>query len=194
MQNSKGFTLIEMLISITVFMLFFAIVTGSYTGLVSANRHANEIQKIYREARFLFDVIAAETRSAPLDYKCFDQTALDVLCIENQNGETQKVIAFIHGNGDRVLFKFDGKQVVTMRRSTTGGPVTDWQPLTSGEVKFDDASFSVFPLKDPYASQNASDDSVQWQPSISISAKIKNNEFHTTYSSRTYGRTSLYAK
>ena len=46
-HGRAGFTLIEMVISISIFMIFTTIVASSFTTLMRANRTANETQKIY---------------------------------------------------------------------------------------------------------------------------------------------------
>ena len=51
LHSNPGFTLMEMLISISVFVLFIGLVASSYISLVKANSTANDMQKLYRETR-----------------------------------------------------------------------------------------------------------------------------------------------
>lgn len=159
----NGFTLVEMLISISILMLFLGVIAGSYIALTSANKSANDTQKIYREIRNVFDVLAAEIRSGQIDYSCINE-----LCIEN--------------NGGRWVFKFKNNQILVAKQ------FTDFQPITSENFKIDDFSFKIFPLKNPYDAVNAADDLVQYQPSVTIFLKTHGQEFRTTYSSRSYGK------
>lgn len=195
--QQPGFTLIEMLISLTIFMIFIGIIAGSYASLVSANRTANEAQKTYREIRFVFDTFANAIRSGALDYSCIDQSKLDVLCLENQNPE-KKVLSVLHADGaSRSLFKFDGKKILVLKQTRARldepwGATVTWQPMTTEKLSLEDLSFTFFPLKNPYDAENAAFDEVQWQPSVTISLRAKGRAFRTTYSSRTYGRQTLY--
>lgn len=196
--ENRGFTLIELLISISIFMIFMTIAAESYTSLVSANRKANDSQKIYREVRFVFDTLADEIRNGTLDYSCIDQNKLDVLCLENQNSDAKRILAVLSENGaKRSIFKFNetDKKLLVLRQERGGVELPwsarDWQSLTTENLPLENLSFTFFPLKDPYESANAGDDSAQWQPSVGIAMKVKGFEFQTTYSSRTYGKQSF---
>ncbi|MEK7524039.1 MAG: type II secretion system protein [Patescibacteria group bacterium] len=193
-QNSAAFTLIELVISISVFMLFLSIAAGAYTSLVSANRRANEMQNMYREVRFAFDSISQDIRGGVPDYSCIDTTRLDVECLENQN-QNLKVIAIMSKTAlARTLYKFDAtaKKLLALRQTRPAKDQTwtgsNWQPLTSETLPLEDVSFSAFPAKDPYASANFSLDAIQWQPTIGIKLTARGLHFQTTYTSRTYGK------
>lgn len=179
----QGFTLIEMLISISIFMLFISLMAGSYTALVSANRKAQEEQKLYREVRFIFDTFGQEIRAGRLDYSY----------LENTNLQKQKIISILRENSlQRTIFKFSEKNLFISKESRldTNSPWTllvNWEPLTSTTLSLEDLSFSVFPLKDPYDSRHAEENEIQWQPTVSIDAKVAQHDFHTTYASRHYG-------
>lgn len=184
LKTQKGFTLVELLISISIFMIFFAIAAGSYGSLVKANRAANDMQKIYREVRFVFDTLAQEIRNGSLDYMCIDETKLDPLCLENQFGPEKKVLAVLRKDGGRVLFKFDETNKTMLSRSTGN----DWQALTTSATPIESLSFSFSPLKNPYESANAGNNDIQRQPSVTIRMKVAGFDFKTTYSSRNYGK------
>lgn len=193
--ENGGFTLVELLISISIFMIFLALAAGSYTSLVKANRTANDMQKIYREVRFIFDAIATEIHNGNLDYACIDKTKLDPLCLENQFGTEGKVLSVLSKNNlSRSLFKFNepDKKLLALHqeRADRNLPwsVNEWQPLASENFPLESLSFSFFPLKDPYEASQAGDDNNQWQPAVGIRMKVAGFEFKTTYSSRTYGK------
>jgi prepilin-type N-terminal cleavage/methylation domain-containing protein len=187
-----GFTLVELLISISIFMVFLALAAGSYGSLVKANRAANDMQKIYREVRFIFDTMAAEIRNGNLDYACINETQLDPLCLENQFSKVLSVLG--KNNLNRSLFKFDesDKKLLALRQERAAADlpwsVNEWQPLASENFPLESLSFSFFPLKDPYESANAGNSDVQWQPLVTIRIKVAGFDFKTTYSSRTYGK------
>lgn len=200
--RKRAFTLLEMLISIAIFMIFFGIVAGSYVTLVSANRKANEAQKVYREVRFIFDTIADNLRNGTLDYTCIDTSNLDVACVENQNSEEKKVLAVLREKGQkRILFKFDDTKLLMMEQErvldegtalTSWSSKKGWQSLGSDKLLLNSVSFLVFPSHNPYEATYAADDSVQWQPTVTVKLETSGHHFRTTYSSRTYGRKSIY--
>lgn len=203
--DSRAFTLIEMLISITIFMIFMGIIAGSYTSLASANRKANESQKLYRDARFVLDTLSAEIHDGVLDYSCFDadqpEQPFDPLCIENQNLGEQTIIAILHEKGKaRSIFKYDDekKTLSAMKQSRESvysqWNLSEWESLTAEKFPLEDFSFSVFPLKNPYESANAANDAAQYQPAVTIKMKAGGYDMRATYSSRSYGKQNIYAQ
>lgn len=199
LQTHRGFTLIEMLISITLFMSFLGLVASSYTSLVSANRKAKEIQTLYNDVRFVFDTLASEIRSGAIDYTCIEREILDPLCLDNLNTPKQKVMAIVHENGKkRSMYTFDdaAKKILVLHQSRASNllawPPASWESLTSEKFPLENLNFQIFPLKNPYDAANASSDETQFQPSVTIFMKVKGFDFRTTYSSRTYGKQNIY--
>lgn len=188
-----GFTLMEMLISISVFMLFIGLVASSYISLVKANNTANDMQKLYRETRNVFDTFAAEIRNGAIDYSCVNPDT-DVYCIENQNAGDKKVLGVLNKDGGkRSLFKEKNGKILFQEQTRDPSGLSwiytaDWQSLTSEKSKIEELKFFISPLKNPYDAANAEDDSLQIQPSVTILLKINGYIFRTTYSSRTYGK------
>ncbi|GEM_PF-3995129 len=185
-----GFTLIEMLISITLFMSFLGLVASSYTSLVSANRKAKEIQNLYNDVRFVFDTLASEIRGGEVDYSCINGEILDPLC---------KAISILHENGKkRSMYTFDdaAKKILVLHQSRTSNllpwPPASWESLTPEKFPLENLSFQIFPLKNPYDGANAGSDETQFQPSVTIEMAVKGFDFRTTYSSRTYGKQNIY--
>ncbi len=203
----KAFTMIELLVAMSIFMVFVALSSGAYIGLMKANKLASDNQRIYRDVRHVFDTLADEMHNNQIDYNCFAPNNGDPECV--QNGSEPTVLAFTSGNTEivyRRLYSFDNESktiTVKTQKKIPGtfdgwSPVTDAEPLTSPQTKFSDVTFSVFPLLNPYDSANVADATVQWQPSLTISIKKEGTtpgsvqEYRTTFSSRSYGKKSLY--
>lgn len=203
--NKKAFTMVELLVAMSIFMVFVALSAGSYIGLMKANRLASETQRTYRDVRHVFDTFADEVHNYQIDYNCFAQGNGDPDCI--QNGSTPSVVGFINNDGQyiyRRLYFFSDNTIKVKKqikspndfawRDMTSAP----ESLTSAETKFSGVSFSIFPNKNPYDADNLEDASVQWQPSLTISILKEGKtpgtiqEYRTTFSSRSYGTKSLY--
>lgn len=189
-QTHRGFTLIEMLISISLFMTFLGLVASSYTSLVSANRKAKEIQTLYNDVRFVFDTLASEIRGGAIDYTCMNGAIPDPLC---------GAITILHENSTkRSMYKFDdtAKKILVLHQSRTSNLLpwlpASWESLTPKNFPLENLNFRVFPLKNPYDAANAGNDEAQFQPSVTIEVKVKGFDFRTTYSSRTYGKQNIY--
>ena len=57
MRLKRGFTLVEMLIAMSIFVIFITVLMSSYTSLIRAQREANNYRQLYAEAREIFDTI-----------------------------------------------------------------------------------------------------------------------------------------
>lgn len=69
----RGFTLVELLISICIFMGFMIVATDSYLEVIRAQKSANETRQIYSELRNFVDYVNNELREGSIDYFCYNQ-------------------------------------------------------------------------------------------------------------------------
>ncbi len=67
-REQKGFTLVEMLISMAIFMTFTGILISSYTGIIRAQRDANSYREMYVQARQVMETLVQELRDGMVDY------------------------------------------------------------------------------------------------------------------------------
>lgn len=196
-----GFTILEMLIAMSVFVIFIALSSSAYIGLMRANRDASDTQRIYRDVRHIFDSIAEEVHNNQIDFTCFDRNSGDLsgACIENINSTSPSILAFTAQTPTgriRTLYKFQDGTVNVLKQKRDASDLSwegsEWIPLIANATHFDEVGFSIFPLKNPYDSENITDDGTQWQPSIRLMVKRGEIVYKTTYSSRSYGTASLY--
>lgn len=192
-KKLPAFTLIELLISISIFMVFVGVAGGTYTSLVKANKQANDMQKLYGEVRFVLDSLATDIRSGELDFQCISVADRDPWCLQDM------VLGIIKKNGtERVLYRFlaSTHQLETLHQSRNDTRLlwsgSEWKPLFGASVPIQELSFNVFPTLNPYEQGNAEDDALQFQPAVTIALTAGNFNFQTTYTSRVYGRTLLY--
>lgn len=69
-KTQKGFTLIEVLVAIAIFMIFITSISSSYLDIARSQRQANAVRAVYSEMRYIFDLIGDEARSKTIDYGC----------------------------------------------------------------------------------------------------------------------------
>ena len=69
-RNQKGFSLIEMLVAMAIFVLFTGLIITSYIGIVKSLRTAEEYRVMYSEARHSFEVITEVARNS----RYYDET------------------------------------------------------------------------------------------------------------------------
>lgn len=78
-NNKKAFTLIELLLAITIFMLFITAATNTFLEIIRTQKSANEVRQMYAEMRNFVDYVSNEMREGGIDYFCYNQDFLQNL-------------------------------------------------------------------------------------------------------------------
>jgi prepilin-type N-terminal cleavage/methylation domain-containing protein len=191
MINKKGFTLIEMMVAMAIFVMFLGVLIGSYTDIVKSQQEANDYRILYSEARRVFDKITEEVRNGAIYYSDFT----DYWSVNND-------LILISPDGERqVKFKYDDDPDVM---NVWFGEVINKIPddkylLVSPEnERLSVAEFNVFvsPSDDPYKLENVYKDKLQFQPKVTVFATFEMErrkggdpysvDLQTTVSSRFY--------
>ncbi len=84
----NGFTLVELLISITIFVMFFGVVSSVYMNIVKSQIRFNEIRRMYSGVRDFMDFLSENLRLYTVDYDCYNQFNLD---FSNMNSVVDKL-------------------------------------------------------------------------------------------------------
>lgn len=188
-RNAKGFTLIELMIAMVVFVIFITVMFSTYLYIARAQRDANEERKAIEEAQFLLDEMVRTVRAGTVDYDCY--TAADVCGVLPANGHAGDVLAVrLRDTGERVLFKKDSVNALTVENSS------GLQTLSHEKMTVERLEFLITPSADPY--MNVSLNQFQYQPRVSIFLEMKaparsrpdgiRIPVQTTVSSRFYSR------
>ncbi|PIQ77815.1 hypothetical protein COV82_02570 [Candidatus Peregrinibacteria bacterium CG11_big_fil_rev_8_21_14_0_20_46_8] len=205
-KKQEAFTLIEMIVAITVFMFFLGFAFSSFQSVTRANAAATEAQKLYRDARHVLETLADDIRANTLDFTCLAQPGpgakTDISCAESSisDGRNKKILPLISADGlRRTVYKFeDGRliQFTTVRpntRSIFAAPTNEsWKAVNSGNLPLTSILFTVAPVRSPLEATNAADDAIQVQPIVRIRLVSDTITLQASYSSRTYGKHALY--
>ncbi|MFH0776637.1 MAG: prepilin-type N-terminal cleavage/methylation domain-containing protein [Patescibacteria group bacterium] len=68
-RKSKGFTLVEALVALSVFMIIIAMSTGLFTNSFASQRKAEISKMVFEEARIALERIAKEVQRGTIDYE-----------------------------------------------------------------------------------------------------------------------------
>lgn len=195
MTNRRGFTLVEMLVSMTIFMVFVGILINSYSTIIKAQKEANDYRAMYSEARAVFDTLIATLREGMIDYANPEYgggcTSLitnmtDDLWLISKDGVSKKIWLDEEGGVDAVT---------GVLKIETNGNKT--KSLNSGAVSVKDFRFKIYPFADPYAPLNVGKNEHQFQPFVTIFVSFEKEkvtgepykvDFQTTISSRIYNQ------
>ncbi len=194
-KENSGFTLIEVLVSMSIFVVFVGILINSYSSIVKAYNEANEYRKMYVEARNIFDSLTREIRDGIYDYNdCDGHLACQVLI--SKDGQYRTTVSYSDPNLSLKKCKLaEGLEI------GVGSYNTCVEETLNSELQITKFNFLASPNKDPYAEKNVNYDDIQFQPMITIYAEFtKENPFgddfsfplQTTISSRIYNQ--IYEK
>ena len=97
--SQKGFTLVELLIAMTIFVSFVGILIGSYASIIRGQREADEYRIMYSESRKIFETIVQELRDGMVDYKKYNANdtgnvigGLDTLYVVSKDASMQSML------------------------------------------------------------------------------------------------------
>lgn len=135
-QHSKqrGFTLVELLVSLALFSIVMAISIGTLLSIIDANRKAQTMRTAIDNIHFAIESMARNIRTG-YQYDCSPASAAT---LENcPNGGTS--FRFVDDQNKVVIYSFDAAGDRLMRNYDGGGDV----PLTAPppELVIDDARF-----------------------------------------------------
>lgn len=195
----SGFTLMELLVSIVIFMSFLGIVSQSYLGIVTAQRQANEVRKMYSDVRGFMDFLAEEIRLSAIDYDCYATGTLSqgfqtdcpepsaqssiydgrthILSLAKKNG-LEKTVVKVDPDPDN-LDRFIVKVIKKIKDGSTwaNAPGYDgYVQVLSDSVNVKNLNFAIFPDVNPYSDDYEifTNNTTQFQPKVTVFLSIEN--------------------
>ena len=146
-QKNNGFTLVEMLVALSLFTIVVTIVAGSILVLISGNQQVVGEQSVMANMSFVMDSMTREIRTGK-NYYCdssfVSQLAPDANqdCVAGNNS-----ISFIEAGGsitgsnnERIAYYFDSTNKTIMRKvENSSNP----QSIVSNDIYIKDAKFFV---------------------------------------------------
>lgn len=155
-KNKKGFTLVELIVSIGVFTIVMFISLGSVLSVMDANRKAQALRSVMDNLNYSLESMT-RTIMFGRNYHC----DINVLPINSVNdcSSGANSLAITNYSGLQVVYKLVNGRII---RSIGGG--TDYY-LTGADVVIDNLSFRVF------GSGQYSDGADMLQPQIIIVIK-----------------------
>lgn len=136
-QSEKGFTLVELLISIAVFLVIMTISLGSIISILDAGRKARSLKDVMTNLNFATEVISREIRFGRNYYCGVDTASPHTASNSCSNGGT--AISFTTSEGVDTIYRLNGTQI---ERSVDYG--ASYLGVTSPDVTVEDLTFYVF--------------------------------------------------
>jgi prepilin-type N-terminal cleavage/methylation domain-containing protein len=133
-KSEQGFTLIEILVSVTVFVVVVSIAAVLFISISNTQRKALNQEKLVRDVRSVTETVTRLARMYPVDYLAYNAAGYDFP--ENDGGTS---ILFLRVAGETVSFSVKNKRIVYENNQGE-------QFLTSPEITIDRFYFYISPL------------------------------------------------
>lgn len=148
-KNTKnlGFSLIELLVSLSIFTIVVTMSVGCLLVLIDANAKAQNMQQVMTNITFALDSIAREVRTGSSFHCSYGGSDVDEF--ETQDCVNGGYLSLVEGGSSltggssdsRIYYRYNSSDMTADRRVGTNGT---WFPLTSADVTVTDMSFYVY--------------------------------------------------
>ena len=157
-SNKRGFSLVEMLIAMAIFVVFTGVLINSYMGIVGSLRDAGKYRILYSDARHVFDVLTEESRNSTVYGEDCNNLGFGVGdIVEFCSVDGMKKVAFKYVEGEQSLYveKYEKRDDAD---GLSGGSFLrlSGEKLHSDVVKITNFKFHVWPNRNPYSTEEIS--------------------------------------
>ncbi len=149
-KSQHGFTLIEMVIALSIFTVTILVATNIYLLVSNAQQRALAAQKILDDVRALFETMTQEVRLGTINYAYYEANNID---LHPEAGAAPTVLAVVDQLGGQIFFRLDGGAVQYCEEvsGTDCDPTgSGWLDVTPAGVTIDHLSFVITPSADPF--------------------------------------------
>jgi len=153
-NNKIGFTLIEMLIAVSIFSLVLIAATNIYLIINNSQRKVVTLQKIQEDVRFLFDAMAQDIRLSSINYSFYQDNNLNTHPL--RDGDKNTVLALVDQLDNQIYYRLSGagNKVQYCENDCDLSDVNDWDDVTPESVEINDLRFIISPSADPFLEVN----------------------------------------
>lgn len=130
----KGFTLIEIMTAVSIFIVVLTISSGAIISVFDANRKAQTLRSSLNNLNLAIEAMSREMRFGKA-YHCLNSGTLTT---PNNCPSGGSFISFLSTGNQQMVYKLNG---TTIERSTDGG--VTYIPMTSPDVVVQNLSFYV---------------------------------------------------
>ncbi len=179
-KNNQGFTLMEVVVSVTIFAGVITLMLGLFNQTLRIYRRTEAIRQTTQNVRSVMEFLVKEVRNGSVYYglskggaidfpgattslnnplmPCVMAQSSDQLVYDNLNNLAS--LSLINVNGERECIYWQNQNLYLKKEF-----ITDPSQLNPTSVRFTNLRFLVYPEQDPYANPDQ-----QLQPSVSVSA------------------------
>jgi len=150
-NNKSGFTLIEMLIAVSIFALVLIMATNIYMIINNSQRKVVTLQKIQEDVRFLFEAMAQDIRLSSINYSFYQDSNINIHPL--RGGEQNSLLALLDQSGNQVFYRLGGSGNDKVQYCSGDCSLLideNWQNITPESVEIIDLGVVITPSANPF--------------------------------------------
>ncbi len=153
-RQKKGFTLIEMIVTLSIFVLILLIATNAYVMINRSQRKVAAAQKIQDDVRYLMEVMSQDIRLSQINYNFYTAEGIDLHPLASTQPIT--ILALVNQTSVNIFYRWiQASQHVEYCRELTPGICdpdtgTAWNDLTPNGVTIAGMRFVITPTANPF--------------------------------------------
>ncbi len=215
--NKVAFTLIELVVAMTVFSIFIAVVSSSYLFISRTLRDSQLSQEMNADVIFIMDKIIDEIRVSSIDFDCYsgNESICSEVELSAENLDSDGVLSSTYlvllspDKQTRTFFRVKDSKIQIFKQqkqndiwiSASGFEDLDdqssgFQDLSSDKLTVSKGIFQISPNLDPYSDKKG----LKYQPQVMIDFEFESGgqirqeikiPIKTTISTRYYGNSKF---
>jgi type II secretory pathway pseudopilin PulG len=134
LKKTQGFTLIELIVSMSLFMLVMTMSMGSIIGVFDVNRKSQAMKTVMSNLNLAIESMAREMRFGD-NYHCGSSGTITAPQNCPNGGD---FVSFLSSDDEQIIYRLEGGVI---EKSSDGGG--SYAALTGSEVDIEDLSFYV---------------------------------------------------
>lgn len=156
--SSSAFTLLEMIIAITVFTIFIGFAISTYLTFHRADQEALTMRSVMLETQAAMDNLAQAAKENAIDYDYYgsESSLLNL-----------STLALVDSSGIAYIYEWNNEEeILTLSITDLDGNSSEPVLLHSESTRIKYVSFRIFPNASPY--EIAAEEENQFQPNVRI--------------------------
>ncbi len=135
LKANRGFTLVEMLVSIGVFTVVMTVASGSLLSIIDANNKAQSLKSAVNNLNFAIESMAKNIRVGSKYTSCSsDNSCIGFTSNTDSDGDT---------NNDFITYKYDNKSIERCVNLTGSPTCNNFIRMTAGGVTINNLKFYI---------------------------------------------------
>lgn len=136
-KMKKGFTLIELMVAISIFVLVMTISMGSIIGVFDANRKARSLKTVLTNLNIAVESMSKEMRYGT-NYHCGDSGIISESQNCSEDGDSS--MSFLSSEDVQITYRWSGEEGDPIEKQVDDG---EFIALTAPEITIDNVTFYV---------------------------------------------------